>query len=309
MAEEAGGGITDEQRAEVIRLLFQLMRNNGEDIADDTEVFRYKFIGELGKITIDFEPGKGLVDWAFRTSHGLMLDMLEAAADKLISEGKLDGKPEREVMAEVQDGEVMAAFFAFLAMEGMKGKLRSAIYELGLETERVFEGIILSAMKESKFPEKTGYELPKIAERVKELSKDIADERKRFLTEQINRLVRKPRFERLPELYPMLLKVWQSAKKIYAQNGESETWREMVRAKYPELTFDDDLLTRVTGKLEDLPEDIQAKLAETDGDHTPNTIALEHAARMCGATDYQYGTRYYHKLKSGKEKTELTEPE
>lgn len=92
-------------------------------------------------------------------------------------------------------------------------------------------------------------------------------------------------------------------KKIYSQNSESETWRDMVRAKYQE-EFDDDLLTRITGKLENLPDEIQAKLTETDGDHTPSSIALEHAARLCGAQPYQFGTRHLYKI-AKKGKTEL----
>jgi hypothetical protein len=198
---------------------------------------------------------------------------------------------------------VTAGLFAYLAMEGMKGKLKSAFYELGLETEKVFEGFAQEAIKE--LTGRAGSSPPKIADEVRALSKSIANERKQFMMAQIDSFGGKPRLDRLPELYPNILKIWQSAKKIYEANSESETWRDMVKAKYPEQVFDEDLLTRVTGKLEDLPEDVQAKLAETDGDHTPSTIALEHAARMCGAKPYQYGTRYYHRLKGAK--TELNE--
>lgn len=136
-----------------------------------------------------------------------------------------------------------------------------------------------------------------MANEVRALSKAMADERKQFMMAQI-RAFGKPRLHKLGDFYPTLLKVWQSAKRIYEGNSESETWRAMVKAKYPELSFDDDLLTRVSGKIEDLSDDIQASLAETGGDHTPSTIALEHAARMCGASPYQYGVRHYHNLKT-----------
>jgi hypothetical protein len=301
MAEE-GSGVTDEQRAKVRQVLFEMLRNNGVEVSGETESFEYEFIGEYGKVTIDFEMGDEFADWAIRTSGALMNRRLDAATDALLSQGKLGSKP----VIGIKHNDELAGVFAFFAMQGMIEKLRSAFYELGLETETLFEGLILSRLKTSGLAEQMGYEPPSITAAVKALSKSLADERKQFLMAQIDSFTRKPRLDKLSEVYPALLKVWQSAKKIYNDNDESETWRDMVKAKYPELTFDDDLLTRVTGKLEDLPEDIQAKLTETDGDHTPSTIALEHAARMCGATHYQYGTRYYHRLKSGV-KTEPSE--
>ena len=204
-----------------------------------------------------------------------------SAADKLLSEGKIARIPDEseQIWDEKVDSEI-AAFLAYLAIKGIPGKLTSAFFELRLESEKIFEGFVRLRMKESDLAKVSGYEPPSMAEEIKALSKKFAGERKQFLTNQIQSFSDKPHFERMPELYPTLLKVWQSAKKIYEGNAESETWRAMVRAKYPELEFDDDLLTRVTGRFEELSEDIQAKLADTDGDHTPNTIALEHAARM-----------------------------
>jgi hypothetical protein len=302
MGETEDKGITDEQRAEVMRLLFDMLREYGVDIEEGTKVFKYTCIGTIGKVTIYFEIEKGFADWAIETSLSLWEGMLASIAEKLNAKGELKG------VIEIPTADNhSAALLAYFTTQGMLGKLENAFFELGLESEKVFEGLILTAMKEHPiFGKHFQAVLPNISEDVKALSKSMATERRRFLTSQINRFKHKPQLEKLPELYPMLHKVWQSAKKIYEDNGESETWRGMVCAKYPELTFDDDLLTRVTGKLETLSEDIQAKLAEKDGDHTPHTIALEHAARMCGASPYQYGVRYYNKLKS-KKKPELIE--
>lgn len=305
MPDEESSGVTDEQRADVMRILFELLRSNGVDVKDETKVFRHSFTGEIGTVTIVFDIAQGFADWAIRTSQAVWEKQLASVGEKLKAEGDLEGSKQTLTVDNYSAG-----LLAYFTMQGMIGKLSNAFFELGLESEKVFEGYLLTVMEEHPtFTEYFQLELPNIKEDVKALSKSMATERRQFLIQQISRFKRKPQLERLSELYPMLHKVWQSAKKIYDDNGESETWRDMVKAKYPDLTFDDDLLTRVTGKMETLSEDIQAKMAEKDADHTPNTIALEHAARMCGASPYHYGTRYLHKLKSGGAKTELTETE
>jgi hypothetical protein len=308
MGDEEAKSITDEQRAGVLIALFEMLRAHGVDIKDGTEIFRHRFVGEVGAVTIDFEIGQGLADWAIETSRYLLEKVLNSVNESLKAKGESEDSLETQFAEDEYND--YAALLAYFLMQGMSGKLRDAFYELGLESETVFEGFVVNVIKEHPtFTNLFHIHLPNISEDVKALSKSMATARKQFLTAQISSFKHKPKLERLPTLYPMLLKVWQSVKKIYDQNGESETWRDMVKAKYPEITFDDDLLTRITGQLENLPEDVQAKLADTDGDHTPSTIALEHAARMCGAAPYQYGTRYLFKLKSDKGKTELTETE
>lgn len=110
--------------------------------------------------------------------------------------------------------------------------------------------------------------------------------------------------ENFAENYQILLPIWQDAKKIYGEHGAHATWCGMVRAKYPEINFHDDLLYRLTGKLCDLPEEVQAKVSDSGGDNTPSSIALEHAARMCGARAYQYSTRYLYELRRKNKSTE-----
>lgn len=302
-------GFSDERRAQVREVLFRLLQDNGTPVSDNTETIRYEIKGEYGAIVVFFQINPGFFDWALRTSLALSDRAFTSATDTLFKEGKIERvsevdqpEPVLEVDAEqslMQENEI-AGFLAYLAVQGIPGKFKSAVFELGLETGKIFEAFIQKALKETDLIKATGYEPPNMVNEIKALTKRLASERKQFLINQIDSFSDKPRLERLPELYPTLLKVWQSAKKIHADNAESETWRAMVKAKYPELQFDDDLLTRVTGKLEDLSEEIQAKLNETDGDHTPSTIALEHAARMCGAQPYQHGTRHYHNLKTAK---------
>lgn len=304
MSDESANKSSEQSRAQIRTELLRLLNSNGFECKEHAQGFRYEIAGEYGSVTIYFEVGSALFDWALRTSLTLTRRNFDEAVKTLEDQGKIRRTPDLIVEEETPPTDKtdykIAAFLAFLVIAGTGNKFQSAVYELGLETEQIFDGFLREQIKQTDLIKDTGYEPPSIASAIKALTKSIASERRQFLIAQIERFSDKPQLERLPDLYPNLLKVWQSAKKIYSDYGESETWRNMVQAKYPELTFDDDLLTRVTGRLEDLPEDIQTKLLETDGDHTPNTIALEHAARMCGAKPYQYGTRHYHNLKTRK---------
>jgi hypothetical protein len=300
VSDEAAEQITDELRAKVRGVLFRLLRESGTEAKDSTEGFIYNFSGEVGTLEVYFKIDAGFFNWAIRTSRALMKRRFQRVVDKLLAEklietGAGDDVEENE-NPESDDHDIeTSGMFAYLALQGMRNKLNSAFYELGLETEAVFEGFTQAATQH--IEEEAGLAKPSMADEVRALSKTMADERKQFMMTQI-KAFGKPRLGKLGEFYPTLLKVWQSAKKIYEGNSESERWRAMVKAKYPELSFDDELLTRVSGRLEDLPDGIKASLAETGGDHTPNTIALEHAARMCGATPYQYSVRHYHNLKT-----------
>ncbi len=106
----------------------------------------------------------------------------------------------------------------------------------------------------------------------------------------------------LGEHYKKMLPVWKDAKIIYKQNSSRVTWRNIVRAAYPEVKFDDDLISRLSGRLNDLPQEIQAKLSDKGGDSKPSSIALEHAARLCGAQPYQYSLRHLYNIKNEMER-------
>jgi hypothetical protein len=111
-------------------------------------------------------------------------------------------------------------------------------------------------------------------------------------------------FTELAEHYDRLLLVWKDAKTFYKQNSKRVEWRELIRVAHRDTEFDDDLLSRLTGNLRDLPEELRAKLREKggitkkDGGSSPSSIALEHAARLCGAEPYQYSLRHLYNLKN-----------
>lgn len=122
-------------------------------------------------------------------------------------------------------------------------------------------------------------------------------ERRSSLKESLKYLLL-PNFEELQEYYREVLPLWQDAKSLYKQNRNRPTWRDIIKAAHPDLKDEDDLISRLSGRLQDLPEEIQAKLSEKGGDSKPSSIALEHAARLCGANPYEYSVRYlYYNLR------------
>jgi hypothetical protein len=148
-------------------------------------------------------------------------------------------------------------------------------------------------------------------EHMKQTLSEIAAMRRRLLREEVaaNLGKKKVNFSELGEHYKKLLQVWKDAKLIYKQNSNRATWREIIRAAYPEVKFDDDLISRLSGKLNDLSEEIQAKLSEKGGDSKPSSIALEHAARMCGARPYQYSLRHLYNIKNENERRRTSNDE
>lgn len=104
-------------------------------------------------------------------------------------------------------------------------------------------------------------------------------------------------FTELAKHYERLLPVWKDAKVIYRQNNGRPMWRDLIRAAHPDIEFDDDLLARLTGRLNDLSQDVQEKVSEKGGDSRPSSIALEHAARLCGAAPYQYSLRHLYNVR------------
>ena len=78
--------------------------------------------------------------------------------------------------------------------------------------------------------------------------------------------------------------VWQKA---------STSWHKIVCDAYPALaSVDDDLIERLSPSPE-LPEKTLDLIDKKDHDISkPSHIALEAAARLCGCSPYEYGTRH-----------------
>ena len=71
----------------------------------------------------------GFFDWALRTSSGLMNRQFTSAFETLVSQGKVERKPGFSTDISSEHDDEIVGMFAFLAMEGMRSKLKSAFYE------------------------------------------------------------------------------------------------------------------------------------------------------------------------------------
>ncbi len=88
--------------------------------------------------------------------------------------------------------------------------------------------------------------------------RDTSEPRKIRLMNSLSALTWKERSKVLNTEYTELLEIWQDAKKIYLRNRNDRSWPEYVKSKYSLLP--NDLILRLSGRWNDLSEDIQAKL-------------------------------------------------
>lgn len=104
----------------------------------------------------------------------------------------------------------------------------------------------------------------------------------------------------LSEHYQQLKPIWREAQKIYRANRKFTVWKRAVKheiASQFNLELPDDLIERLSGNWANLPEEIQAKLsAQRDKLSQPADIAIEHAARLCGADPYQFSLSYLYRI-------------
>jgi hypothetical protein len=115
-----------------------------------------------------------------------------------------------------------------------------------------------------------------------------------------------PHFERIGAHYQALYGVWSLIKKIFDEYGKP-TWRDMASAHFRgkilafDVPFEDafnevfvgDLMARIEDDLSELTKGEQGIIIERGGIPTPSNIAIEHAARLCGAWKYQHSQSWY----------------
>jgi len=139
-----------------------------------------------------------------------------------------------------------------------------------------------------------------ITEFINKSLRDLNKERKKRWTAEVksslnisNSGILRPLALHFERVYP----IWEQAKKIYKESQGSsdrkrrERWRETIFATYPELKGYSDLVERLADPPQ-LPENILSKLEEKGGSPARSDIALEHAARRCGAPPYEYTIRH-----------------
>jgi hypothetical protein len=117
----------------------------------------------------------------------------------------------------------------------------------------------------------------------------MVEERQRFLKGSFESFFPSPDFSNLGSRYAPLLEIWQEAKKIYTRNRNHPSWQSTIRNLHP--TLPDDLIERLGRQ----------------GDSAPSGIAIEQAARLCGAQRNQFSVRHYFRLMNNGNSDAITE--
>jgi hypothetical protein len=219
----------------------------------------------------------GLANWALSQGRAVM---------RAVVADKIAGEPNSEDFLRTFPTEEQAQFFAemmaSLFIKGLSGKLRSLLGELELESECYLYEVTHKILSDG--------ENPSQLKTVKQLAKDIATERRRFLEASIARFG-EPRWADMKGHYEAMLPTAKKAKRVYEQN-KTENWRAMIKAAFPQLH--EDLIMLLSNDPDDLAGlPIEAlKATENSEDYSkPSNMALEQAARLCGMKPFQYTPR------------------
>lgn len=94
--------------------------------------------------------------------------------------------------------------------------------------------------------------------------------------------------------YELLYPVWKEAAEIYRDNKKRD-WRKVISASYAGLPTD---LIELFDPKPKLPEEALSGIREKVDKSRPGPLACEHAARLCGASAFQYPTSYLKNLLS-----------
>jgi hypothetical protein len=233
----------------------------------------YPYTVEAGNIAPMFDT-HGFADYIVRRCADLLNDYLE------------DAKASTETRNEIVDALAYAVMHNFIAR--LQPKLAHALREHEEEVFILARGLMESTLGKHLTNPRTRPDARTLGKR---LAEQIKVERRAFLLTNLDRLAGRPNLERLKEHYHRLLPKWQRAKMVYESVGDLPNWREIIGSVLEDEKPSADLIARVSGRLSDLTLEIQAAVAKKGGDATASSIAIEHAARLCGAKDYQFHTR------------------
>jgi hypothetical protein len=266
--------------AEVVRTLYAMLRQRGHEVKE-AEAFKYSFGGPFGHADMYFYHEK-LAQWALETTDDICKKIFDEAATKLNLEvTRIEADDDFKIS--------IAALISYFIVEGMLGKFSSAFQELGYEAKQIFKGIVVSEVKRGSLP------VPDASELIDDWSKKMIASRKQFLRNVISAYT-SPHRHLLKAQYDALLPVWQKAKKIYKSYKDMPTWKKMIVAAFPEYGLPEDLVSLLSGDLDDLSEMAEPmrerilKVTERGEDYSrASSLALEHAARLCRYEPFQHG--------------------
>lgn len=190
--------------------------------------------------------------------------------------------------------EKLTAHTIFEVISSLTGKIEDVMAEVSDEASLFAQVIFLDEFwGEWKALGIVKFDLEFLGDECERILAQVIDQKRTSLRGSFRGTWR-PSIEEIAPNYRYVLPMWKDAKRLYKQNRNRANWREIIKAAHPDLAECEDLISRLSGKLNDLPEEIQAKLSEKGGDSKPSSIALEHAARLCGIEAYSYGVRYLY---------------
>jgi len=264
---------------------------------DDPTAIEVGYQTDFGLVVSRFYPSEVFAEWAYRQGEAIFNDLRAGYTLKnrsgtiRILEGERAAKLESEA-PELLARAVMLSFFEAFSIN-MSVSLKTAPEDAAmLTTQRMTRDLVQTALKDADTLQ--SIKVGGVDERWAAANARAAKNRAEAFEAALKQLSHEPQLDRIADYYAELYPVWRDALKIFQNNAEAD-WRGMVRLKYQDakiaehdLRFDDDLFARLSGEENELPQEVQDRISAQGGDHTPGNIAIEHAARMCGAFRYQF---------------------
>jgi hypothetical protein len=276
------------------------------DVSVEAEsyILTYKQETPLGTLEVRFKPSEGFNKIALDVGKDLTDNMLCSRMQG--QDGSMSfGDPENAPQKKEERSEAIAIwfkmFFAHILSNNLTLVLRHTFDDAAHITAATCLSLqvrCLGALKGIKSVKTSG-----VNEQMKAIAEHVTKDKKDLLNSYRD-AVAPTQFKDVSIYYEKLLPVWRDIQQIAKTHVCA--WREMVEAKYQNkiIVFEDsfndlfvedltdDLLKRITGNTRELSDDELLIIETHDGDDTPSSVALEHAARLCGAWRYQYSARY-----------------
>ncbi len=282
-----------------------------EVLIEDSErgTANYQIVTHEKPITIRAQVGHALLFYTYGDGedamiaaifdpHGLGESMVERCA-KMLEEVLADSKAGVTAAAQADLARHLARATTRAFIHHLQPKFSHALAEHENETLIFTRGLLEHAFREAgvtNFAEIAAREIERHASAVR-------SERRTFLTGSIKRIAGKPDFAGLGEEYTRLRPIWKKAQEVYKASKKFSAWPEMVRAQvgreFQGADLPPDLLSRLPDAAADLPEELQSAITRTNAENSPSHIAIEHAARLCGAGHYAKRVSAYFRMIEG----------
>lgn len=258
--------------------LFGVKEQNGQFIFD------YSFRGKQGTVLVHFIP-RGLLAWTTKKSEEAARHGLEQEFGAPITEHHLaDLVP------------AIAHMFAVHFLQSIQGKTISLLNELDEEATLWLRGVVQSWSSDSEVTN-----LSDLNKDIERLAKKLISERKQYLKASIS-LFNAPQRDQMKPRYEALLPVWKKAHNTFRSIKGLPAWQGMIKMGFQDHALPIDLIALLSGDPDDLLELLpelreKAEKATLGGEDysKASSLALEHAARLCGYKLFQHGPRLLRK--------------